>query len=284
MIRPLISVVLPVYNAEQTVAAAVRSIRAQTLEDWELIVVDDASTDGSLAQIEKFADPRIRLMRNGGNLGLAASLNRGHTEAAGKYFARMDADDVSFPERLARQLAYLEAHPTVDLVGAGMMVVTRDDQPLGVLHPPASHGEICAAGRRGLFPLYHPTWFARAEWHRTHPYDPVYRKAQDFELLLRAASTSTYANLSEVLLAYRSEAAQMRKRLRTRAYVVRALLRHLPGAGWSQRVRGMCLTGLKGFGDVVLASPTGRLLRGSLPPPDPVETSTWAKVRADSKT
>ena len=217
MDHPLVSVVLPVYNARKTVVAAVRSIQAQTMASWELIVVDDASTDDSGARVAEFADPRIRLMRNATNLGLAASLNRGLGVAAGKYIARMDADDVSFPERLARQQAYMETHPCVDLVGAGMMVVAQDSQPLGVLRPPAAHDEICAVGRRGHFPLYHPTWFARAKWHRAHRYDPAYRKAQDFELLLRAANTSTYANLPEVLLAYHTEAGQLGKRLRTRA-------------------------------------------------------------------
>jgi glycosyltransferase involved in cell wall biosynthesis len=281
MDQPLISVVLPLYNSAQTVRAAVRSIQAQTLTAWEMIVVDDASTDGSGELVAEFADPRIRLLRNANNLGLAPSLNRGMGVAAGKYFARMDADDLSFPERLARQHAYLEAHQEIDLVGAGMMVVAPDGQPLGVLRPPASHHAICAAGRGGLFPLYHPSWFARAEWHRAHPYNPAYRKAQDFELLLRAAKTSTYGNLPEVLLAYRVDAGQLGKRLRTRAYVLRALCKPLPGTGWLERVRGTCLTSLKGLGDVVLASPAGRRLRWPLPPPAPAEATVWAKLRVN---
>lgn len=283
MDRSLISVILPVYNAGRTVAAAVRSIQAQTLAAWELIVVDDASTDDSAVRIGEFPDSRIRYVRNAGNLGLAASLNRGMAMAAGKYFARMDADDVSFPERLARQHTYLEAHPGVDLVGTGMLVVGRNGPPLGVLRPPAAHGEIRAAGQHGLFPLYHPTWFARAEWHRAHPYAEDYRKAQDFELLLRASNTSTYANLPEVLVAYCSEPGLLGKRLRTRAYVLRALHRHLGGAGWAQRVQGICLTGLKGLGDVVQTSPAGRWLRRPLPPPDAAEAARWAQVQANTK-
>jgi glycosyltransferase involved in cell wall biosynthesis len=280
MICPLVSVVLPVHNAAYTVTAAVRSIQGQSLADWELIVVDDASTDDSGARLRAIADSRIRVIRNAANLGLAASLNRGIAEAGGRFIARMDADDVSFPDRLARQHAFLDANPAVDLVGAGMLVVTKSGEIAGALRPPTGHREICAAGRGGHFPLYHPTWFARAAWHRAHAYDPAFRKAQDFELLWRAAPASTYANLPELLLAYRADPGQLGKRLRTRAYVLRAYARNASGPRW-QRLRGACLTGLKGAADMVLASPAGRLLQRPLPRADAAETVAWANLQAE---
>jgi glycosyltransferase involved in cell wall biosynthesis len=279
-VRPLVSVVLPVHNAARTVAAAVRSIQAQTLEDWELIVVDDASTDNSGKLVQAIVDPRIRVVRNATNLGLAASLNRGMAMAAGQYFARMDADDMSFPQRLARQHAFLEANPQVDLVGAGILVMAGSGELAGALRPPGGHQEICAAGCRGHFPLYHPTWFARAAWHHAHPYDPAYRKAQDFELLWRAAKTSTYANVPEALLVYRADPGRIGKRLRTRAYVLRAYVSDVAGPGWP-RLRGICLTVLKGMADAFLASPAGPLVRRTLPPAEPAERAAYAKLQGE---
>lgn len=282
MISPSVSVVMSVYNAEKTVAAAIRSILAQSLQAWELVVIDDASTDRSVARISELADTRIRIVRNERNVGLAESLNRGVAAAVGKYIARMDADDVCFPERLARQYDYITTHPAVDLVGAGMLVFEGAGNAIGVLRPPEAHQEICAAGIRGLFPLYHPTWMARAEWCRAHPYDPAYRKAQDYELLLRAAGVSTYANVPEILLGYRREVGQLGKRLRTRSFVLRALHKNLSGrANRRHLIRGVWLTGLKTLGDLLSAAPGGNMLvPRRLPAPEPAETAAWVKLRA----
>lgn len=111
MTVPLVSVVLPVYNAEKYVGQAIQSIVAQSFQEWELIVVDDGSTDKSLAIVQSFSDPRIRVLAHGQNLGYPVAMNTGIECAKGKYVARMDSDDVSHPERLARQVAFLEEHP-----------------------------------------------------------------------------------------------------------------------------------------------------------------------------
>jgi glycosyltransferase involved in cell wall biosynthesis len=117
MSAPAVSVVMPAWNAEATVARAVRSIQAQTLRDWELVVVDDGSSDGTAGVVGAIAaeDPRVRLIR-AEHGGIVAALNRGLAEARGPLIARMDADDESLPTRLAKQLALLASEPELGLV------------------------------------------------------------------------------------------------------------------------------------------------------------------------
>lgn len=114
---PLVSVVLPMYNAEKYVGQAIQSILDQSFKKWELIVVDDGSTDRSLPVAESFRDPRVTIMRHPRNLGYPAAMNTGIGHAKGKFIARMDADDVSVVNRLERQHAFLEEHPEMAFVG-----------------------------------------------------------------------------------------------------------------------------------------------------------------------
>lgn len=118
MTPPRVSVVLCVYNQADYLPEAMGSILGQTLTDLELIVVDDGSTDSSPEVIHRFTDPRIRYVRNERNLGHAGSLNRGRALARGRYLAIMDSDDISLPERLARQADFLDAHPDVAMCGS----------------------------------------------------------------------------------------------------------------------------------------------------------------------
>ena len=114
---PRVSVLMPLHNCEIYVREAIDSILAQTYADFELIIVDDASTDGSVAVIESYHDGRIKLLRNSTNLGAALSRNRGLEVSCGAYIAMQDADDRSMPTRLAQQVQYLEAHPELQAVG-----------------------------------------------------------------------------------------------------------------------------------------------------------------------
>jgi len=117
--EPTLSVILPAYNREDFVAEAIESILTQTFTDFELIIIDDGSTDLTAAIIDGYAkrDSRIKIITNEVNIGLIASLTKAHRLARGRYIARMDSDDISLPERLALQVAYLEAHPEIDIVG-----------------------------------------------------------------------------------------------------------------------------------------------------------------------
>jgi glycosyltransferase involved in cell wall biosynthesis len=224
---PLVTILLPFFNSEKTLAAAIQSIVNQTLKDWELILIDDCSNDASANIARGFSDPRIRLLTNVSNVGLAGSLNMGVVTASAPYIARMDADDISYPERLATQLQFLEQHLDVDVVGASILMFKGNGVPVKLLRPPLSGAEIKLGWIKGSFPLYHPTWMAKSTWFRKFLYDPNFSKGQDHELLLRALKSSTYANTSETLLGYRNEAGNIGKSLLTRGYVLSAQKKNL---------------------------------------------------------
>jgi glycosyltransferase involved in cell wall biosynthesis len=221
---PSVSIALSMHNAAATIQSAIRSLLAQSFVDWELIVLDDGSSDRSVELVQAFADDRIQVHSDGRQVGLATRLNQAIDLAQGRYIARMDADDVAYPDRLARQVDFLEAHPDVDLLGAGMMVFEGDGTPVGVFPSRATHEEICARPYSGFY-LPHPSWIGRREWFRRWRYDPACRKAQDQDLLLRAYSTSRFAALPEPLVGYRQDALSIRKSVLGRYYFSRAILR-----------------------------------------------------------
>src|ERR1039458_114749 len=130
-----VSVLMAVYNGASSVRAAIASIAAQTYEDWELIIVDDGSTDSTLSTLEIIAatDPRIHILHNTRNRGLAASLNTARKYAHGDLLARMDADDVSHPERFQCQVQFMATHPEVDVLGTGLEMVSAAGTTLGCL-------------------------------------------------------------------------------------------------------------------------------------------------------
>lgn len=205
---PLVSVIMAVYNGELYLRPAVESILGQTLGDFEFLIVDDGSTDASEAILASYADPRIRLIRNEGNLGLAASLNRAIKEARGGYIARMDADDVSLPQRLARQMTFLEANPRIGACSS--WVRTMGDGGGRVMQFPSAAPQIRC---RLLFDsaLCHPAaMFRRETIALLNPvYDLTFAAAQDYDLWGRLSQVTELANLEEVLLLYRQHSGQV---------------------------------------------------------------------------
>jgi glycosyltransferase involved in cell wall biosynthesis len=219
-----VSIALSMHNAARTIEPTLRSLVAQTCTDWELILVDDGSTDDSVPRARRYADSRFRVIVDGQRRGLAVRLNQTIELARSRYFARMDADDVAYPERLERQLTFLRAHPEVDLLGTGMMIFADGGRPVGVYDVRTTHATICERPLSGFY-LAHPTWMGRIEWFRKWHYDPVCSKAQDQDLLLRAWRSSRYAALPEPLVGYRQDALSVRKSLLGRYYFSRAILR-----------------------------------------------------------
>jgi len=218
-------VLLPARNAQRTLALAVRSIVEQTYSNWELLVLDDASSDATVDIARGFGDERIRVLGDGSWRGLAARLNQGIDAARGSLLARLDADDIAYPERLAHQVRFLQAHPEVDLVGAGAVVFGDDGQAFGRFPAPPTHAEICRRPWSG-FHLPHPTWMGRVDWFRRFRYRPEQdRAAQDQDLLLRSFRSSTFANLPEMLIGYRQHELSWRKFARGRIQWARAALR-----------------------------------------------------------
>ena len=200
--QPLVTIGLPVYNAGPFLAGALRSILAQTLEDWELVVIDDGSTDDAWNLVERLSDPRIRVIRDGQHIGLSRRLNQILDSARGRYIARMDADDMCHPERLERQVRFLEAHPEVDAVSAALAVLDRKGRFVGWRCYPPDHAAICAHPLRG-FGFVHPAAMVRLAWARHFRYDEDHRRCEDWELLSRASKSSRLANLPECLYFYR---------------------------------------------------------------------------------
>ncbi len=201
--QPLVSIALPAFNAEKTVGDAIASVLLQTYQNWELLLIDDGSSDQTVSVARKFNDKRIKIFSDGTNKGLPARLNEAIGVASGKYFARMDNDDICFPERLQRQVEYLEAHAEVDLLGTRAMTFVSPGSAVGLFPFREAHEDICRWPWNGFY-LPHPTWMGRLAWFRRHRYrTPEVRRAEDQELLLRALPASCYACLPEVLLAYR---------------------------------------------------------------------------------
>jgi glycosyltransferase involved in cell wall biosynthesis len=211
---PAVSVIMSMRNASETVGDAIRSLQWQTESNWELILFDDGSEDDSVGVVQSIADPRIRVSADGRRMGLAARLNQAVELAQGRFVARMDADDICFPTRFEKQLAYLESHPRVDLL-ASRAVVFSGDGLIGVLPVGIDHGDVVRHPFRG-FPFPHPTWCGRQEWFRANPYDASLGKTQDQDLLLRSYRNSIFAGLGEVLLGYRQPQLELRKLLRGR--------------------------------------------------------------------
>ena len=199
---PRVTVLMPAYNAAAFLPAAVESILQQSFTDFEFLIIDDGSTDESVAVIETFRDKRIRLVRNDINLGLTASLNRGLELARGAYVARMDADDISLPDRLQRQVAFMDANAEVAVCGSWLEAF---DGRLKILwSPPLADEEIKA----NLFfesVIYHPTVMMRQPAFSDLPirYDGDYPHAEDYELWCRLSRFRRFANIGAVLLQYR---------------------------------------------------------------------------------
>ncbi|MBY0508263.1 MAG: glycosyltransferase family 2 protein [Bryobacteraceae bacterium] len=212
-------------NGGAAFTPALRSILRQTYTNWELLLCDDGSRDGSLELARSLQDPRVVVWSDGKTKGLAARLNECLAKASGSLIARMDADDISYPARLERQVTYLQAHPDIDLVGCRMLICGEDNSALGTRPLPTNHAAIVAHPATG-FELAHPTWMARAAWYRRHQYDPTALRFEDVELLYRAYPTSHFANLPEILYGYREMPGGFRKRLKTRLGRVRYLRAH----------------------------------------------------------
>ena len=175
----------------------------QSFTDWELLIIDDGSTDKALDGIADLRDERIKIYSDGRNLGLAARLNQACAMASGKYLARMDQDDVSYPGRLLLQVQALQKNPGLDLVAARAVTIDENNQINGMLPFAGTHEEICANPWRGFY-FPHPAWLGRLEWFRQHRYaQPAPYFCEDQELLLRCYQQSRFLALDDILLAYR---------------------------------------------------------------------------------
>jgi glycosyltransferase involved in cell wall biosynthesis len=238
---PSISVCMPVYNAERYLAEAVESILGQTFGDFEFLIIDDGSTDGSHDILRRYAasDPRLRVVSRP-NTGYLIALNEMLASARGEFVARMDADDVALPERFERQAAYLRSHPEVLAVGTRILLIDPEGAPLTEMCTLQTHDDIDRSHLEARMGICHPSVMARAEvLRKVGGYRPEYYTAEDMDLWLRLAEIGRLANLPEVLLKYRQHLqsigyAQRAKqeeivwRIRADAWQRRGLSQNLP--------------------------------------------------------
>lgn len=201
---PTISILLPTYNAGQSLALSVESIINQNYKKWTLLVLDDGSSDNSLKMLSHLNDKRIKIIKNKFNKGISYRLNQGIKLSKTKYIARMDSDDISFPDRLEKQFNFLEKNKEIDLVSSKAVIFFDNKYQLkGLLPHKKSHTRITQSPWKTIL-MPHPTWMGRTEWFKKNLYKiPAVRLAEDQELLLRSMTFSKFHSLPNILLAYR---------------------------------------------------------------------------------
>lgn len=196
---------MPVYNAENYVGIAIESVLSQTFGDFELLIIDDASTDQTFDVISQYKDKRIQKVRNYTNIGIAASLNKGLSMINSQYVARMDADDISKPTRFEKQLTYMKLHPELGFLGSHMELINKD----GVIIKKQHKEEGCINIKLGFFfgktSLAHPSiLIKKSELDKFHlRYDSAFRYAEDYDLYCRASHYIEFDNYPECLIQHR---------------------------------------------------------------------------------
>ncbi len=205
-VKPLLSVIMPVYNAAPFVKEAIQSILNQTYSNFEFIIINDGSTDNSLDVIQSIHDERIKLVSNETNLGIIKTRNKALAMASGKYVAKMDADDVSLPTRFEKQIQFLESNPNVAVLATKLALINEKGEPIGMWH----EDEITSSNEEiyNLLPIINcvgqPTMMMRADIVKPIAYNLDYTKNEDWGLWLDViAKGHIISKLDEVLVNYR---------------------------------------------------------------------------------
>ncbi|MEZ6137283.1 MAG: glycosyltransferase [Pirellulaceae bacterium] len=208
---PLVSIVMPVFNAGDYLLPALASLLEQSFQDWEMICVDDGSQDKSGHILDWFAsvDSRIRVIHQS-NTGIVGALNRGCSAACAPLICRMDCDDIALPNRLEAQVAYLRQHPECTVVGGAILEMDGEGDPLRVSRLPTQHADIVDGLLHRRTGHFHPTTMFRAEaFEAVGGYRAKYQWVEDHDLWLRMAQRGRLANLEDVLLCYRQHASSV---------------------------------------------------------------------------
>ncbi len=233
----LITVLLAVHNGEPWLRESVASILDQSWREFEFLIIDDASTDETPGFLRSMVDPRVRVVRNETNLGLTASLNRGLQLAQGELIARQDADDLSHPHRLAKQAAFLSAHPQVAAVGSQVRMIDEHGRALGRKDFPLSHRGIWWSHLWDNALAHSAVMFRRTTVLAAGGYDEGYRASQDYELWSRLGERHLLANLPERLLTLRVVPSSI-----TRTHRQPELIRTIQAAHFSRLFPGRMFT------------------------------------------
>lgn len=206
---PKVSVIMAVKDGEKYLRMAIESILAQTFSDFEFIIIDDGSKDATRTIINEYSDSRITLLSNQCNLGLSKSLNLALEKTCGTYIARMDADDISLPNRFELQVNFLDAHPDIAVLGTGFSLMDGNGQRLQDFRFPSSH-EIITWSLPFYNPIVHPSVMMRRSVIRVlSAYNPELRRSQDYDLWWRVSFSNRLANLEKVLILLRQHQTQV---------------------------------------------------------------------------
>lgn len=205
---PVVTVLMAAHNAERFIARSIESVLAQTFQDFELLVVDDGSTDGTRAVVQAFGDPRVRLLTSPRNLGLPGALNLGLGNARGRFVARQDHDDLSHPRRLEMQVQRLQTETDVALVGTRAWLVDEHERRIGAVDRCLENGSIRWYALLDN-PFIHSSVLFRRDivWTELGGYDASLRSSEDYELWSRVLEKHRACNLPDRLLSYRLVAA-----------------------------------------------------------------------------
>lgn len=198
---PKVSVIMPVYNSEKYLFQSIDSILAQTLSDFEFIIIDDGSTDNSLNIINSYNDSRIKVISHKNNLGISKALNMGLQISSGNYIARMDSDDISSNNRLEQQLYFMECNKDISISGCNMLIINSNK----AINYCLNDSEIKAEMFFGKTPFAHPTIMIRNSFIKENDikYNVKALYAEDLDLYCNCCNIAKYANLDECLHFYR---------------------------------------------------------------------------------
>lgn len=213
---PIVTIIMPVHNGEKYLREAIESILAQTFSNFTFLIIDDGSTDDSVNIINSYDDNRIKLLINEKNIGISKSLNRGIDNSQTKYIARMDQDDISFPNRIEEQINFMEAHPEIGICGTWMMAFNEEKQKV-LKKRPVKNNDIRAML---LFnnPMAHPTVMIRKEsldannLRYNHEFDGL----EDYDLWERMSMVTKMENIPKALLLYRLHSTQLSRTSKAR--------------------------------------------------------------------
>jgi glycosyltransferase involved in cell wall biosynthesis len=251
MNKPQITICMPVRNCSKTIATAILSIINQTYESWLLYVVDDGSIDDTYKILCKFSDRRIMVRRYEQSKGIAIRLNELIECVTTPYIARMDGDDIAFPDRLETQLNFMENQNDIDLLGTSMLILNFKGEPIGIVSAKPDHKSII----HGLWKssgIAHPTYFGKTRWFRENPYNSNFMRSQDRELLLRTYQYSKFGNIDIPLVAYRLNNKFIKTIYKNRKFAIKAfLVAGVNNKTFLKMSIGIILQILKGVFDII---------------------------------
>ncbi len=219
----LVSIGIPFYNSEKFLEFAITSVINQSYSNWELLLLDDGSTDNSLMIAKSYGkiDQRIKIINDGKNKGLPTRLNELSQLSKGEFYVRMDADDIMHPERVLQQINFLKNHSEVDLVGSGLISIDNDNNILGIRGNNQKKEYTISDMIAGQWSV-HPTIAGKTSWFKENNYDTSLKRAQDFDLWIRTINHSNFAKISYPYLYYReASTSSMKKYLASTKYAIK---------------------------------------------------------------